>query len=103
LLKEFGFGATFFICKFLPNFKDTSKYMNWQQIRKLNRVGFEVANRTRTHAAVSLLSGIQFIGELNYIEDNHFKVIALKDLANYINVKKAMKTIIPDLNKKLKN
>ena len=214
LLKEYGFGATFFICEFQPNFKDTSKYMNWRQIKELDKMGFEVANHTRSHAAVSKLSREQFINELNYIEDkcdsldiakpftfaypgydlsdsvlyilqekgytfaraggsraydpltdhpllvpswamtsnnksqimeafkearngkivvltihgvpdvehpwvntppalfkeylqylseNHFKVIALKDLNKYIKVKKAMKSIAPDLNKKLKN
>lgn len=214
MLKEFGFGATFFICEFMPNFKDTSKYMNWRQIKELDRMGFEIANHTKTHAAVSRLSGEQFTQELNYIEkmcdsldidrpstfaypgynlslpvmeilqkkkyifaraggsrtydpqtdhpllvpswamtatnrqqimsafqeardgkivvltihgvpdiehpwvntppelfreylrylsDNHFKVIALRDLSKYINVKKALKTMVPDLNKKYKN
>ena len=214
LLKEYGFGATFFICEFQPNFKDSSKYMNWRQIKELDKMGFEVANHTRTHANVSKLSREQFLNELNYIEDkcdsldiakpstfaypgyslsdsainilrekgyqfaragggraydplsdhpllvpswamntdnkkqimeafsearngkivvltihgvpdvehpwvntpptlfkeylhylseNHFKVIALKDLNKYINVKKAMKSIVPDLNKKLTN
>jgi len=37
------------------------------------------------------------------IIDSTQKVIVLRDLANYINFKKAMKTIVPDLNKKLKN
>ena len=40
---------------------------------------------------------------LKYLSDNQFKVIALRDLAKYVNVKKAMKSIVPDLNKKLKN
>ena len=29
LLKRYGFGATFFVCEFQPNFSDSSKYMNW--------------------------------------------------------------------------
>lgn len=214
LLKQYGFGATFFVCEFPPNFKDSSKYMNWRQIRELDKMGFEVANHTRTHAPVSKLSGKQFLDELNYIEDkcdsldidktstfaypgydingsileilrkkgykfaraggsraydplidhpflvpswamsannkeqimeafkesqngkivvltihgvpdvehpwvntppelfkeylqylsdHHFKVISLKGLNSYINVKNAMKTIVPNLNKKLKN
>jgi peptidoglycan/xylan/chitin deacetylase (PgdA/CDA1 family) len=214
LLKKYGFGATFFVCEFPPNFKDSLKYMNWRQIKELDKMGFEIANHTRTHSGASILSKEQFIDELNYIEhkcdslkiaksvsfaypgydlngsainilqgkgymfaraggartydpmidhpllvpswamtadnkqqimgafneacngkivvitihgvpdiehpwvntppelfkeylqylsDNHFRVIALKDLNKYINVKKAMKSIIPDLNKKLKN
>lgn len=214
LLKEFGFGATFFICEFPPHFRDTSKYMNWRQIRELDRMGFEVANHTRNHPPVSKLTKQELIGQLEYIEHrcdssgitrpvsfaypgydlslpvlevlaekgyrfaraggsraydpqtdhpllipswamnadnkplmmeafqeardgkivvltihgvpdiehpwvttppelfreyleylaaNRFKVIALRDLSNYINIKKAAKTIVPDLNKKLRN
>lgn len=67
LLKQFGFGATFFVCEFPSNFRD-SLYMNWQQIKKLDKMGFEIANHTRTHAAVSKLTKAQFLEELNYIE-----------------------------------
>ena len=214
LLKEYGFGATFFICEFPPNFSDTTKYMNWRQIRELDRMGFEIANHTRNHPAIAKLTedkiaeqlsyidqkcdsmgiaqpttfaypgyslsipvinilqekGYQFaraggsraydpatdhpllvpswamnsnnkqqimeaFGEahdgkivvltihgvpdtehpwvnttpelfkeyLQYLSENQFKVIAFRDLAKYIDAKKAMKTIVPDLNKKLKN
>jgi len=67
LLKQFGFGATFFVCEFPSNFRD-SLYMNWQQIKELDKMGFEIANHTRTHAAVSKLTKTQFLEELNYIE-----------------------------------
>ena len=40
---------------------------------------------------------------LQYLSDHNFKVISLKDLDYYINVDEAYKTIIPDLNKELKN
>jgi len=214
LLKQYGFGATFFICEFPPNFRDSSKYMNWRQIKELDKMGFEVANHSRSHPPVSKLSTEKFIDELSYIEakcdslnidnpsafaypgydlslpvinilkekgykfaraggsrpydplndhpllvpswalnaenkkqimkafdeardgkivvltihgvpdiehpwvntppelfreylqylsDKHFKVISLRDLKNYINVEIAMKTIVPDLNKLLKN
>ncbi len=214
LLKHFGFGATFFVCEFPSKQKDSLIYMNWRQIKELSKMGFEVANHTRTHAAVSNLTKAQLIEELNYIErkcdslgiekpsnfaypgyslstpvietliengykfaraggsraydpisdypllvpswamnatnkqqitaafneakndkivvltihgvpdvehpwvntppelfkehlqylaDHHFTVISLKDLNNYINVSEAMKNIVPDLNKNLKN
>lgn len=214
LLKEYGFGATFFICEFPPNFSDTAKYMNWRQIQALDRMGFEIANHTRNHLAIAKLSEDKFVEQLNYVEqkcdsmkiarpvtfaypgyslslpvmnilqekgylfaraggaraydpltdhpllipswamnstnkqqimealqeahdgkivvltihgvpdaehpwvntppelfqeylqylsENHFKVIALRDLGKYIDAKKAMKTIVPDLTKKLKN
>ena len=69
LLKQYGFGATFFVCEFPPNFSDSSIYMNWRQIRELDRMGFEVANHTKTHPPVSKLSKEQFLSELNYIEN----------------------------------
>jgi peptidoglycan/xylan/chitin deacetylase (PgdA/CDA1 family) len=214
LLKEYGFGATFFICEFPPNFADTSKYMNWRQIRELDRMGFEIANHTRNHPAIAKLTDDKIIEQLNYIErkcdsmkirrpvtfaypgyslslqvmkilqdkgylfsraggerpydpttdhpllvpswamnsdnkpmimdalkeahdgrivvltihgvpdaehpwvnttpelfkeylqylkENHFKVVSMRDLTKYINVKEALKTITPDLTKKLKN
>jgi len=214
LLKEYGFGATFFICEFPPNFNDTAKYMNWRQIGELNRMGFEIANHTKNHPAIAKLSKEKIEEQLNYIErkcdsmkiarpttfaypgyslslpglkvlqekgyqfaraggsrvydpsidhpllipswamnsenksqimeafsnarngkivvltihgvpdaehswvnttpelfkeylqylkENHFTVVALRDLTKYIKVKEALKTITPDLTKKLKN
>jgi peptidoglycan/xylan/chitin deacetylase (PgdA/CDA1 family) len=69
LLKEYGFGATFFVCEFPPNYKDSTLYMNWRQIKALDKMGFEVANHTHTHANVSKLTQSQFNAELEYIED----------------------------------
>jgi len=214
ILKEYGFGATFFVCEFPPNFSDTTKYMNWRQVRELDRMGFEIANHTRNHPAIAKLTEDKIVEQLNYIErkcdsmkiarpvtfaypgyslsipvmnilqekgylfaraggsraydpqtdhpllvpswamndknkqqimeafneahdgkivvltihgvpdaehpwvnttpglfkeylrylfENHFKVIAFRDLAKYIDAKKTMKSINPDLTKKLKN
>ena len=69
LLKKYDFGGTFFVCEFQPNFRDSSKYMNWRQIKELDKMGFEVANHTHTHTGVNLLTRKQFINELNYIEN----------------------------------
>lgn len=68
LLKTYGFGATFFICEFPPNFTDSSLYMNWRQIKELNDLGFEIANHTQSHRQITKLSKEEFIQELNYIE-----------------------------------
>ncbi|WP_375582364.1 polysaccharide deacetylase family protein [Cyclobacterium xiamenense] len=68
LLKEKGFGATFFVCEFPPNHADSSKYMNWRQMQELDRMGFEVANHTHTHAPVGKLSKEAIRKELAYIE-----------------------------------
>lgn len=53
LLKQYGFGATFFITEgfsFRTNKKD---YMTWEQIAGLHRDGFEIGNHTRDHMAVT--------------------------------------------------
>ena len=68
LLKHYGFDATFFVCEFPPNYADSTKYMNWRQIQELGKMGFEVANHTKSHAAVGKLSKEQFIDQLEYIE-----------------------------------
>ncbi|MDP4680526.1 MAG: polysaccharide deacetylase family protein [Cyclobacteriaceae bacterium] len=68
LLKNYGFDATFFVCEFPPNYADSTKYMNWRQIQELGKMGFEVANHTKSHAAVGKLSKEQFIDQLEYIE-----------------------------------
>jgi peptidoglycan-N-acetylglucosamine deacetylase len=68
MLKQYGFGATFFICEFPPNFRDSTKYMNWRQIKELDKMGFEVANHSRSHPPVSKLSTEKFIDEISYIE-----------------------------------
>ena len=69
LLKKYGFGGTFFVCEFPPNFHDTTKYMTWRQIQLLGKMGFEVANHTHTHASVTSLSQMQFADQLKYIEN----------------------------------
>jgi len=69
LLKKYGFGATFFVCEFPSSFKDSVIYLNWQQIKELDKMGFEVANHTRTHPAVGKLTREKFLEELEYIED----------------------------------
>lgn len=69
LLKEFGFGATFFVCEFPTKSPDRSAYMNWQEIDELDEMGFEVASHTRNHINVGKVPKAQFIEELRYIED----------------------------------
>jgi len=53
LLKQHGFGATFFITEgfsFRTNKKD---YLTWEQIAELHRDGFEIGNHTRDHMSVT--------------------------------------------------
>ncbi|MEO5998753.1 MAG: polysaccharide deacetylase family protein [Chitinophagaceae bacterium] len=69
LLKKYGFGATFFVCEFPPDFADKTKYMSWQQMKQLDEMGFEVANHTRNHVNLSKMDKRKFNEELGYIED----------------------------------
>ena len=69
LLREYGFGATFFVCEFPPNFSDTSRYMNWRQIKELDEMGFEIANHTKNHPNLPALSINKVEYQLKYIDD----------------------------------
>jgi hypothetical protein len=53
LLKEYQFGATFFITEGF-DFKENKKdYMTWHQIRELHEDGFEIGNHTRNHRGIT--------------------------------------------------
>ncbi len=53
LLKEYSFGATFFIAEGF-DFKDNKKdYMTWEEIRELHEDGFEIGNHTRDHVGIT--------------------------------------------------
>jgi len=81
LLKKYKFGGTFFITEFLkPTFSDKSLYMSWEQIGKLNKMGFEIANHTPKHTHVNKMSKEQLKLEMQYIENK----------AREVNVKKRM-------------
>lgn len=69
LLKKYGFGATFFVCEFPPDFNDKTKYMSWEQMQQLDKMGFEVANHTRNHVNVKKADRKKLMEELGYIED----------------------------------
>ncbi|MBC8876597.1 MAG: polysaccharide deacetylase family protein [Planctomycetes bacterium] len=68
LLKEYGFGATFFISegKGFPDDKQT--YMTWEEVRKLHEWGFEIGNHTRHHRDASRQSAEEFRADVEYIE-----------------------------------
>lgn len=70
LLKKYGFGATFFVCEFggNPDFSDKTKYMTWEQIAKINQMGFEIGNHTWHHIHVNKVDTARLTTELNYIE-----------------------------------
>jgi peptidoglycan/xylan/chitin deacetylase (PgdA/CDA1 family) len=53
LLKENGFGATFFITEGFTFATDKTNYLTWEQIAQLHRDGFEIGNHTRDHMGVT--------------------------------------------------
>jgi peptidoglycan-N-acetylglucosamine deacetylase len=67
-LTKYGFGGTFFVCEFPPDFADKQKYMSWEQMKQLHQMGFEVANHTLTHKHVGKLSKAQLRAELDSLE-----------------------------------
>lgn len=69
LLKKYGFGGTFYVCEFPPDFADTTKYMSWAQISALHDMGFEIGNHTGHHKHVTTLDKTTLIEELEFIED----------------------------------
>ncbi|PHN03228.1 hypothetical protein CRP01_27935 [Flavilitoribacter nigricans DSM 23189 = NBRC 102662] len=69
LLKKYGFGGSFYVCEFPPDFEDKHKYMTWEQIRGLHDLGFEVANHTGRHTHLDEVDEVGITRELEYIED----------------------------------
>ena len=51
LLKKKGFGATFFVCN--AWMKDSANFMNWEDVGKLYKLGFEIGNHSWDHAPMS--------------------------------------------------
>ncbi len=69
LLKELGFGASFFITEGFSFLTNKADYMTWQQIAELHRDGFEVGNHTRSHVGIGpdMLGRLQ--EELTHIDE----------------------------------
>jgi len=68
LLLKYRFKATFFITEgwdFATNKKD---YMTWEEIRQLDRDGFEIGNHTRDHLAITDATEKQLSEQLQGIE-----------------------------------
>lgn len=66
LLKQYKFGATFYVCEFPTSLRD--KYMTWHQIKQLDKMGFEIANHTRIHPSLTRLKSEQIYDQLDYID-----------------------------------
>jgi peptidoglycan/xylan/chitin deacetylase (PgdA/CDA1 family) len=69
ILKDYGFGATFFITEGFDFPTNKNDYMTWEQIAELDRDGFEIGNHTRDHMAVTSKTVDQLADQLATIND----------------------------------
>lgn len=67
LLKQYGFGATFYVGEF-AGFENKTNYMTWAEISQLNAQGFEIGNHTLTHKHVDRMNRAELIDQLVAIE-----------------------------------
>ncbi|WP_339909480.1 polysaccharide deacetylase family protein [Symmachiella dynata] len=56
ILKDYEFGATFFITEGFTFKTNKRDYMTWEEIAQLHRDGFEIGNHTRDHKGVTAKS-----------------------------------------------
>ena len=68
VLKEHGFGATFYVTEGLGFLNSKTNYTTWKEIRELDQMGFEIGNHTRSHPNVARLSKEAILGEVRHME-----------------------------------
>ena len=70
-LKEYGFGASFYITEGLGYEADPNKehYVSWEDVRQLHELGFEVGNHTGSHPNMTKLSKDDIRSNLELIEE----------------------------------
>ena len=69
-LLDYGFGASFYITEGLGFKADSAKerYVSWDDVRRLDRLGFEVGNHTGSHPDMTKLSEDEIRADLAVIE-----------------------------------
>jgi peptidoglycan/xylan/chitin deacetylase (PgdA/CDA1 family) len=72
LLKEYGFGATFFISEGFGFPTNKTDYMTWDQIAQLHKEGFEIGNHTRDHMGVTK-ANVPRLREQIEVVNKHFE------------------------------
>lgn len=68
ILKKYGFGATFFITEGFTFKTNKRDYLTWDEIRQLDRQGFEIGNHTRDHLGISAKNVEQLEEQLRGID-----------------------------------
>ncbi|MEZ6123748.1 MAG: polysaccharide deacetylase family protein [Planctomycetaceae bacterium] len=70
LLKEYGFGATFFITEVASiSKKNKNRLTTWEEIAELHQDGFEIGNHTRDHLGISDANVPQLMEQLTGIAE----------------------------------
>lgn len=73
LLKEYGFGATFFVSHAWMN--DREHFMSWEEVARLYQMGFEIGNHSWTHVGFNTpRTAARLAGELALVENELAKV-----------------------------
>ena len=74
LLKDLGFGATFFVShRWMVD--DPEHYLTWQEIAEIHQMGFEIGNHSWTHPDFSIpKNAARLPGELALVENELHKV-----------------------------
>ena len=68
ILKDLGFGATFYISEGLRFLEDKTRYMTWEEIAELDAWGFEIGNHTRDHKNVTTQSDQVLLDDIQLID-----------------------------------
>ncbi|HIA66793.1 TPA: polysaccharide deacetylase family protein [Candidatus Poribacteria bacterium] len=68
LLKQYGFGATFYITEGLNFLTNKEHYVTWEEVRQLHQAGFEIGNHTRNHKNVNNQTPEEFLADLEHLD-----------------------------------
>ena len=68
ILKELGYGATFYISEGLRFLEDKTRYMTWEEIADLDGQGFEIGNHTRAHKNVNDQTDEELLDDILHID-----------------------------------
>jgi peptidoglycan/xylan/chitin deacetylase (PgdA/CDA1 family) len=74
VLKEYGFGATFFITEGFTFQTNKNDYMTWEEIRQLHDDGFEIGNHTRDHMVVTPKTASRLDEQLSAMDEQCLKM-----------------------------
>ena len=69
MLKEYGFGATFYITEGLGFLENKDHYVTWEEIQELHNSGFEIGNHTRQHPNITTLTKEELKSSLVHIDE----------------------------------